>query len=71
MSTNIRLSKAQLSKIIQPGVFLRVLVGKLVGPLMKVAVILTKNVANMTSATEIDGAIQGKMYGKGVVRAGK
>ena len=38
MSTDIKLSKAQISKIIQSGGFLGLLLGKLVGPLMKVAV---------------------------------
>ena len=39
MSTDITLSKAQISKIIQPWGFLGSLLGKLSGPLMKVAVI--------------------------------
>ena len=39
MSTDIKLSKAQISKIIQPWGFLGSLLGKLSGPLMKVAVI--------------------------------
>ena len=42
MSTDIKLSKAQISKIIQSGGFLGLLLGKLVGPLMKVAVPLEK-----------------------------
>ena len=42
MSMNIKLSKAQLSKIIQSGGFLGALLGKLAGPLMKVAVVFLK-----------------------------
>ena len=40
ISTDIKLSKAQISKIIQPGGFL----GKLVGPLLKTGLPLIKNV---------------------------
>ena len=43
-SIDIKLSKTQLSKMIQSGVFLGNLLGKLAGPLMKVAVPLAKNV---------------------------
>ena len=35
MSTDIKLSKAQISKIIQSGGFLGSLLSKIVGPLMK------------------------------------
>ena len=38
MSTDLTLSKAQISKTIQSGVFLGLLWSKLAGPLMKVAV---------------------------------
>ena len=44
MSTNIKLLKAHISKIIQSGGFLVSLLSKLAGPLMKVAVPLAKNV---------------------------
>ena len=44
MSTDLKLSKAQISKIIQSGGFLGLLLNKLAGPLMKVAVPLAKNV---------------------------
>ena len=44
MSTNLKLSKAQISKIIQSGGFLGSLLSKLVGPLMKVAIPLANNV---------------------------
>ena len=43
-SIDLKLSKAQLSKIIQSGGFLGSLLSKLVGPLMKVAICLAKNV---------------------------
>ena len=38
MSTDIKLSKAQISKIVQSGGFLSILFRKLAGPLMKLAV---------------------------------
>ena len=44
ISTDIKLSKAQTSKIIQSGRFLDSLLNKLAGPLMKVAVPLAKNI---------------------------
>ena len=44
MSTDLKLSKAQISKIIQSGGFLGSLLSKLAGPLIKVAIPLTKNV---------------------------
>ena len=42
MSTDLKLSKAQISKIIQSGGFLGLLLSKLAGPLMKVAIPLAK-----------------------------
>ena len=44
ISTDIQLSKAQISKIIQFGRFLGSLLSKIAGPLMKVAVPLAKNI---------------------------
>ena len=44
MSTNIKLSKTQISKIIQSGGFLGSLLSKLAVSSMKVAVPLTKNI---------------------------
>ena len=44
MSANLRLSKAQISTIIQSGEFLGSLLSKLAGPLMKTAIPLAKNV---------------------------
>ena len=42
MSTKLKLSKAQISKIIQFGGFLGSLLSKLAGPLMKIAIPLAK-----------------------------
>ena len=44
MSADVKLSKAHISKIIQSGGFLGSLLSKFVGPLMKVAAPLAKNV---------------------------
>ena len=69
-SIDIKLSKTQLSKMIQSGRFLGNLLGKLAGSLMKVAMPLAKNVlaplglSAAMSAT--DGSIKKKMLGSGV-----
>ena len=69
MSTDIKLSKAEISKIIQSGGFLRSLLSKIAGPLMKVGVPLAKNIlASLgvtAAASAIDGAIQKKIHGSG------
>ena len=69
-ATDIKLSKAQIKKLIQSGGFLGKLLSKLVGPLMKVALPLTKNVLaplGLTAAmSTIDGSIQKKIHGLGV-----
>ena len=69
MSTNLKLSKAQISKIIQSGWFLGSLLGKLADPLMKVAVPLAKNIlASLgitAAASAIDEVIQKKIRGSG------
>ena len=44
ISTDLKLSKAQILKIIQSGGFLGLLLSKLAGPLMKIAIPLAKNV---------------------------
>ena len=68
-STDIKLSKTQLSKMIQSGEFLGNLLGKLAGPLMKVAMPLAKNVLpplGLSAAmSAIDGSIKKKMLGSG------
>ena len=64
MSTDIKFSKVQISKIIQSGRFLGSLLDELAGPLMKVAVPLAKNVlapSGITiTASVIDAGIQKK-----------
>ena len=65
MSTDLKLSKAQISKIIQSGGFLRSLLSKLTSPLMKIAIPLAKNVLAplgiTAAASAIDAGIQ-KIY---------
>ena len=68
ISTDIKLSKAQISKIIQSGGFL----GKLLGPLLKTGLALLKSVIKpleligLTAASSaIDAGIQKKIYGSG------
>ena len=69
MSTDIKFSKAQISKIIQSGGFLGSLLSKLAGPLMKVAIPLAKNVLAplgiTAAASAIDAGIQKKIHGSG------
>ena len=61
-ATDIKLSKAQIKKLIQSGGFLGKLLNKLAGPLMKVAMPL-----GLTAAmSAIDGSIQKKIHGSGV-----
>ena len=69
MSTDLKLSKAQISKIIQSGGFLGSLLSKLAGPLMKIAVPLAKNVLAplgiTAAASAIDAGIQKKIFCSG------
>ena len=62
MTTDLKLSKAQISKIIQSAGFLGLLLSKLAGLLMKVAIPLAKNVlASLgitAAASAIDAGIQ-------------
>ena len=62
LATDIKLSKAQIKKLIQSGGFLGKLLSKLAGPLMKVAMPLAKKVLaplGLTAAmSAIDGSIQ-------------
>ena len=64
MSTDIKFSKTQITKVIQSGGFLGSLLSKLAGPLMKVAVPLAKNVLAplgiTAAASAIDAGIQKK-----------
>ena len=68
-SADIKLSKAEISKITQSGRFLGSLLSKLVGPLMKVAVPLAKNVLAplgiTAAASALDAGIQKKIHGSG------
>ena len=68
-SADIKLSKAQITKIIQSGGFLGSLLSKLAGPLMKVALPFAKNVlASLgiaAAASALDARIQKKIHGPG------
>ena len=70
LATDIKLSKAQIKKLIQSGGFLGKLLSKLAGPLRKVAMPLAKNALaplGLTAAmSAIDGSIQKKIHGSGV-----
>ena len=57
MAIDIKLSKAQISKIIKSGGFLGSLSSKLAGPLMKVAVPLAKNILAPLGITAAASAI--------------
>ena len=69
MSTDIKLSKAQIFKIILPGGFLGSLLCRLSGPLMKVPVPLAKHIlvplGITADASAIDAGIQKKIHGCG------
>ena len=69
-ATDIKLSRAQIKKLIQSGGFLGKLLSKLAGPLMKIALPLAKNVLaplGLTAAmSAIDGSIQKTIHGSGV-----
>ena len=70
LATDIKLSKAQIKKIIQSGGFLGKLLSKLAGALMKGVLPLAKNVLapiGLTAAiSPIHGSIQKKIHGSGV-----
>ena len=69
MSSDIKLSKMQISKIIKSGVFLGQLLSKIAGPLIKAAVPLTKNILaplGITAAVStIDAGLQKNINGSG------
>ena len=69
MSTNLKPSNAQISKIIQSGGFLELLLSKLADPLMKVAVPLAKSILGplgiAAAASAIDAGIKKKIHGSG------
>ena len=69
MWTDIKLSKAKISKIIQSGGFLGSLFSKLAGALMKVAIPLAKNVSApwgiTATASATNAGIQKKIHSSG------
>ena len=69
MSTDLKLSRAQISKIIQSGGFLGSLFSKLAGALMKVAIPLAKNVSApwgiTATASATNAGIQKKIHSSG------
>ena len=71
ISTDLKLSTAQISKIIQSGGFLGSLLNKLAGPLMKGAISLAKTVLAplgiTAAASAIDPGIQKKIHGSGTL----
>ena len=62
MSIDIKLSRAQISKLIQSEGFLGSLLSKIAGPLMKIAVPIAKNILAplgiTAAASAIDAGIQ-------------
>ena len=63
MSTDLKFSKARISKISKSAGFLGSLLGKLAGPLMKVAVPLRKNILPPLGITAaIDAGIKKKTW---------
>ena len=64
MSTDIKLSKAQISKIIQSVGFLGSLLGKLAGSSMNVAVLLAKNILASLGITAAASAIDAEIKKK-------
>ena len=69
MSTDIKLSRAQISKISQSRWILGSLLSKLAGPLMKVAAPLAKNILTpvgiLAAASAIDAEVEKKIHGSG------
>ena len=57
MPTDLKLSKARISKIIQSRGFLGSLLSKLAGPLMKLAAPLAKNILAPLGITAVASAI--------------
>ena len=66
ISTDLRLSKAQISKIIQSRGFLGSLLNKLAGPLMKVAVPFAKNILAPLGITAAASALNGGIQKKNI-----
>ena len=72
MPTDIKLSKAQISKIIQSGGFLGLLLSEIAGPVMKVAVPLAKHILALlgisAAASAIDARIEKKIHGSHYIK---
>ena len=64
MSTDVKLFRVQISKIIQPGEFLGSFC-KLAGPLMKVSKDILVSLGITAAASAIDAGIQKKIHGSG------
>ena len=69
MSTAMKLSKTQISKIIQSSGFFGLLLSKTADPLIKVAVTLEKDILDplgiIVAASAIDAGIKKNMHGSG------
>ena len=69
MSSDLKLSEAHISNIIQCGEFLGSLLSELAGPLMNVVIPLAKNVLALlgiaAATSAIDAGIQKKIHGSG------
>ena len=69
MSTDLTLSKAEISKIIHSGGFLGSLLSKLAGPLINIAIRLAKSalapLGIIAAASGTDAGIQKKIHGSG------
>ena len=63
---DIKLSKAQIKKLIQSGGFLGKLLSKLAGPLMKLAKNVLAPLGLTAAMSAIDGSLQKKIHGYGV-----
>ena len=68
MSTDIKLSKAQISKIIQFGEFLGSWLSKIADPLMKVAETLVKNILAPLGITAAASAIISNKEMNGIMK---
>ena len=70
MSTDIKLLKALINKMLKSGVFLGNLLGKLAPIITKSAILFAKNILAplgiTAAASAIDGAIHKKMLGSGI-----
>ena len=64
MSSDLRLSKAQISKMIHSGGFLGSLLSKLASPLIKAAIPLPKNDLALLGITAVASAIDAKIKKK-------